>query len=221
MKRLLLVVVFLLVAPATHAATWNAKVEVLAASPNKAFIAHVERAITRQVNDQVDPHWGTPNVRFVSSGPYTILVRLENPGAIAADCGEGDDGCHSLSANGTIVLDVNRWAGCQGYTPGHCDGFQEWSPDLSHEMIEGLVDPTGGLWSRAGLLEEPCDPVQGSAYAVEGIQVSDFVFPRWFVPGTTGQQDWLSTTRHPQQLGYDGDELESNGNYLGGASDLS
>jgi len=75
----------------------------------------------------------------------------------------------------------------------------QWTVTASHELLEMLADPdvnlsafvqtggnTGTFYSY-----EVCDPCEedGQGYQIDGIQVSDFVFPAWFEgfrgPGST------------------------------------
>lgn len=60
------------------------------------------------------------------------------------------------------------------------------SVTASHEALEGLADPAiNTLRSDAsGLIycQEVADPVQENTYEIDGIPVSDFVYPSWFEP---------------------------------------
>ncbi|HUJ98306.1 MAG TPA: hypothetical protein VLV85_08680 [Stellaceae bacterium] len=64
-----------------------------------------------------------------------------------------------------------------------------WSVVLSHELLEMLIDPYINLSafvrdSRSGLLYgyEVCDPVRSDNYRIDGVAVSNFVYPDWFLP---------------------------------------
>jgi hypothetical protein len=65
----------------------------------------------------------------------------------------------------------------------------EWTVTFSHELLECLADPWLNSCAQADeetfYALEVCDPVQGDplAYRIDGIWVSDFVTPAWFVPG--------------------------------------
>jgi hypothetical protein len=74
------------------------------------------------------------------------------------------------------------------------------SVTISHELINMLTDPTGNRLTfgrsmdpaengaQVGYLLEPADPVEAEtfSYAIDGVQVSDFVFPAWFQADPTG-----------------------------------
>ena len=89
----------------------------------------------------------------------------------------------------------------------------QWTVTASHELLEMLADPdvnlsafvqtggnTGTFYSY-----EVCDPCEedGQGYQIDGIQVSDFVFPAWFEgfrgPGST-QFDQCKRINAPFEL---------------------
>lgn len=55
---------------------------------------------------------------------------------------------------------------------------------LSHEVIELFGDPRINLWADNGrgtqVAVELCDPVENDSYLVDGVAVSNFVYPAWF-----------------------------------------
>lgn len=64
-----------------------------------------------------------------------------------------------------------------------------WSVVLSHELLEMLIDPyinlaavIKGEAGPDGLLYgyEVCDPVRSDVYHIDGVAVSNFVYPAWF-----------------------------------------
>ena len=71
----------------------------------------------------------------------------------------------------------------------------EWSVALSHEAIELVGDPLANLLVQGPsphdgrelvfYMFELCDPVTNDSYAIDGVQVADFVFPGWFAHGST------------------------------------
>jgi hypothetical protein len=109
-------------------------------------------------------------------------------------------GCSTL-----YVLDNADQAGALGYhdvTPGdnpvgYCfakttiESGDRWSATLSHEALEMLADPwitetALGTWRAKPVLfaYEVCDPVENDEYAINGIAMSNFVTPEWFIDGT-------------------------------------
>jgi hypothetical protein len=76
----------------------------------------------------------------------------------------------------------------------------DWRSVVSHELLEMLVDPYAMLAAQSGEAFwacEICDPVEDRTYVVHGIPVSDFVTPRWFVPGAPGPYDRLGAVARP------------------------
>jgi hypothetical protein len=86
------------------------------------------------------------------------------------------------------------------------DAGLSWTVTASHELVEMLVDPWallgvdlgGGTW----VAWEACDPVEADRYGylIDGILVSDFITPAWFVPGSPGPYDWTKHCRRPLSL---------------------
>jgi hypothetical protein len=76
----------------------------------------------------------------------------------------------------------------------------------SHEALEALGDPycNGYSDSASGAVQfaqELADPVEGSAYDVNGVSVSDFVGPRWFDPqDTEGPWDMMGVLHGPMTI---------------------
>ncbi len=100
---------------------------------------------------------------------------------------DGAEGYHARNnANvpfGFVFLDVCR------------EQKDEWSVALSHEAIELVGDPLANLLVQGPsphdrsefvfYMFELCDPVTNDSYAIDGVQVADFVFPGWFAHGRT------------------------------------
>jgi hypothetical protein len=66
------------------------------------------------------------------------------------------------------------------------------SQTLSHEILEMLVDPwlsnvtfagAGNPNSATVFLREICDPVAGYTYNIDGVPVSDFTYPQFWMSG--------------------------------------
>ena len=71
-----------------------------------------------------------------------------------------------------------------------------WQVTASHELLEMRADPFCNLVAEADNADgsismyayEVCDAVEADSlgYTIDGVQVSDFVLPAWFVPGELG-----------------------------------
>jgi hypothetical protein len=55
-----------------------------------------------------------------------------------------------------------------------------------HELFEMVIDPIANLWaeatSRTQYAYEMCDPVEEDTFMVDGIEMSNFLYPSWFEP---------------------------------------
>jgi hypothetical protein len=66
----------------------------------------------------------------------------------------------------------------------------QWSVAASHELLEMMADPDINLAAEGFAPNDPktaafyayenCDPVQGDSYAIDGVTVSNFVYPEFF-----------------------------------------
>jgi hypothetical protein len=84
------------------------------------------------------------------------------------------------------------------------------SVTFSHELLEMLADPEINQCvflqrtNRTGLIVayEVADPVEADeiGYDIDGVTVSDFVTPHWFMPGFPGPYDHLKHCTKPLEL---------------------
>lgn len=124
-----------------------------------------------------------------------------------------------------VILDESDQPGALGYhdfTPGgrpiakvfaktDLDFGYNWTVTLSHELCEMLVDP----WISAAMQTsntrfyalELNDPVEADSlgYEIKGqmrsvVQVSDFVLPNWFIPGSPGRYDYRGHCSKPLEV---------------------
>lgn len=162
-------------------------------------------ALQTQVKRDFAPAWGVDaDLTFVPTGDtpaagtwwLTILDNSDQAGAL---------GYHDLTPDGLPLGKVFAGSDIQyGY---------KWTVTASHELLEMLGDPDIDLTvfvqpdNRSGTLYayEACDACEADqfGYDINGITVSDFVFPAWFEtfrqPGST-QFDFQKQIRQPLQL---------------------
>ena len=164
------------VAPAARAVT----IEFVngAGVPN-GEVRHFERAATVQA-EQLRTWWRTPAIRFRTGG-WRLEVLPPNDPRVGKYLGWHD-------------FDTQPFA-----VAAHTSN---WTRIASHELLEMLVDPRGGL-IRAGYQLEVCDPVKALTYSLWGVALADFVTPAWF-SGGTGPYDYLRTvsTAHSVEFGF-------------------
>jgi hypothetical protein len=138
-----------------------------------AALALVTRAISAQ-SIQLRAAWGTPCATF-GPGGWRVYLKI----------GRQVHGDHFWYGEPYAVT----WTG-----GGTVEG---WSRDLSHEILEMLVDPTtnrAAYHDGVGQAVEVADPVEWHGYRLRGVFVSDFVLPSWFAGATTGEPTCVATS---------------------------
>jgi hypothetical protein len=165
-------------------------------------LAKVVAALQKQVERDFAPVWGIEaHLSLVREGE--ALPKDAWWLTLHDDCDRaGQLGYHDLTSAG-LPLGKAFIA-----TAEHDD--MPWSVVLSHELLEMLIDPYINLSafvraSRSGLLYgyEVCDPVRSDVYRIDGVHVSNFVYPDWFLPPqlrSNAQLDHLEKIRKPLQI---------------------
>lgn len=82
------------------------------------------------------------------------------------------------------------------------------SGTVSHEIAESISDPNASTTvkgfdekGRACLyFYENADPVENDYYQINGVDVSDFVTPTWFVSNANGPYDLLNKVKKPYEI---------------------
>jgi hypothetical protein len=147
-----------------------------------ADVESATKALQRQVTEHFAPAYGY--------GAELIFVGKDN---------QSPDGYSQL-----LVLDTSDDASALGYhdlteagfplgksfAKSDIDGGYSWTVTLSHELLEMLADPDLNLSAQVdgpdGRMKfygyEICDAVEGDQYGylIDGVKVSDFVFPAYF-----------------------------------------
>jgi len=149
------------------------------------------------VDKYVAPVWGTPaklikSKGFVKGGwAMVFLDNAEQPGALAY---------HDLTPDGLPEAKV--------FVKTTLDNNDLVSVSASHELVEMLVDPainlmTTGPDPKTIYAYETADPVEALSFPVNGIPMSDFVYPAYFEafhkPGSV-QFDRLKKVKKPFQI---------------------
>ena len=171
-----------------------------------AQITPVVAALQIQLDRDWQAAWGTTaTLVFVSSNqsipagawPIYILDRSDAPGSL---------GYHDETTSG---VPYGRIFAKDDITYGY-----NWTVTLSHELLEMMLDPYVNLTvfnqnsNTTGLLYayEACDAVEADnlGYQINGISVSDFVWPAWFdntITNTAGHRyDQMNHLTAPFQL---------------------
>ena len=111
-------------------------------------------------------------------------------------------GYHEMTASGLPLGKVFAASDIQAGT--------SWSVTLSHELLEMIVDPFCNEVAEADnsdgsisfYAHEVGDAVEADAlgYTIDGVLLSDFVLPSWFVPGEPGAVDFMRRISNPFQI---------------------
>jgi hypothetical protein len=131
-------------------------------------------AMQKYIDACVAPVWGTPATLIKTKGfkkgawAMVFLDNADQPGALAY---------HDLTPEGLPVAKV--------FVKTTLDDKELVSISASHELVEMLVDPainmmTTGPEAKATYDYECADPVEEEGFPVNGIQMSDFVYPAYF-----------------------------------------
>ncbi|HEY2134434.1 MAG TPA: hypothetical protein VGH49_01015 [Xanthobacteraceae bacterium] len=148
------------------------------------------------LDDCFVPIWGTP-ARLVKAtkpqpGAWTMAF-FDTPDDPSAE------GYHDILKNGLPLAKV--------FIKPTLDNKDKVSVTACHELCETLVDPNINLWSVGprGVFwaYEVCDAVEEEEFLVDGVSMSDFVFPAYFEafrkPNST-QFDYLKKVTRPFHL---------------------
>lgn len=149
------------------------------------------------VDKSVAPVWGTPAKLVKSNGflkgawAVVFLDNADAPGALAY---------HDLTPDGLPISKV--------FVKTTRDNGDLVSVSASHELVEMLVDPainmmTTGPDPKIIYAYESADPVEALSFNVNGIPMSDFVYPAYFEsfhkPGSV-KFDQLNKVARPFQI---------------------
>jgi len=151
-------------------------------------------AFLRQVTLDFAPIWGCScAIEFVPKGTKpngnviaTLRDKSDVPGAL---------GYHDRDAHGYAYIVVAIVAG------------YDWRTTMSHEILELLADFAANRWADGpdgrDWAIEMCDYVESQTYPVEGIPLSDFVYPAFFNPGANSADrlDHLGKLKKPFTVG--------------------
>jgi hypothetical protein len=168
-----------------------------------AQVQPVVAALQKQVTNDFCPAWGlaVPTLVFIPKGQaapagswqLAVLDNSDQAGAL---------GYHDVTAEDLPLGKV--------FAADDLKDGVSWSVTLSHELLEMLADPLINLTAvvqtaqKSGRIYayEDCDAVESDSlgYQIDGILVSDFVLPSWFVPGAPAPYDHMKKITKPLEL---------------------
>lgn len=157
-------------------------------------------ALSRQAYEHYAPFWEASGCDVFAVDNLAAVPRGASVMAILDDADQaGVLGYHDVTPNGRPYSRV--FLGPVVANGGTLfEGANALSVTMSHEALETIGDPYATWWGDGPTGEEHalelCDPVEGDAYDVDGVSVSNFVGPRWFSQGA-GPYDWLRKLTEP------------------------
>ena len=168
-------------------------------------IAAALPALQKQVTEHLAPVWGVDATLFFTPSGQTLPAGVWWVAILDNSDQAGTLGYHDLTTDG---LPLGKVFAATDLLNGY-----SWTVTASHEILEMLIDPDINLGvlvqdaENAGTLYayEICDPceIDQFAYTIDGVMVSDFVFPSWFesfrAPGSC-QFDVMQQINAPFQL---------------------
>lgn len=172
----------------------------------------VIRAINRQIAEDFEPYWGI-GAALRLEGKSGQKPQKQNVADMRGDAViylwdtvNADDALGYHDANnrgipfGFVFTELSKRLG------------ENWTVTLSHEALELIGDPEVNLLVQGPHPADPkidvfhwyemCDAVQAEGYAIDGIEVSNFLLPLYFTGGEEagGRNDFLGRTHHGKTL---------------------
>ena len=112
---------------------------------------------------------------------------------------DGAEGYHDITYKGLPLAKV--------YVKYTLDNGDKVSTTACHELCEMLIDPAANLWvaGKRGIYwaYEVCDAVEDEEFQIDGIYMSDFVYPAYFEAfrkRKSTQFDYMKKVTYPFQL---------------------
>jgi hypothetical protein len=159
-------------------------------------------ALQNFIDNCFAPAWGMAaklvKAKKPKAGHWTLvfLDSADSPGA---------EGYHDITKIGLPLSKV--------FVVPTIEAGDQVSVTACHELCEMLIDPTANLWCdgpRSTLWAyEVCDAVENETFNVDGVAMSDFVFPAYFElfrlkRPKSAQYDYLKRVTRPFQILKDG-----------------
>ena len=131
-------------------------------------IVPVIAALNKLVLLDFAPRWGTPGMLYYGSAPvgasvFTLQDSLDNPNALA----------YHVDENNVIAGFIDVKGSEASGTP--------WPLPLGHEFLETLADPLCSRMAPNDIdIVEVCDPVEEDTWEIDGVPITNFVYPNYF-----------------------------------------
>jgi hypothetical protein len=177
-------------------------------------------ALQKYVDKHLAPVWGTPaklvKATKLKDNAWTMIFTdtadafradLKKEFGIKAKAVKLVEGAHLLKGQPVALVFVKNALGDQA----PLNKCNKVSLAASHELAEMLVDPGNNLWGEDGkgtlYAYEVCDVVEAKYFRVNGLAMSDFVYPAFFErfrKRNSMQFDHMKKVKHPFEVLKDG-----------------
>lgn len=139
-------------------------------------MAQLTAALQKCYDKHFLPVWGYPVKLYNTDNPKRTdwqLIYVNNPSQR-----KGLLGRHELTYRGQPISKI--------FVETVLAAGEEVSVAASHELFEMVLDPMANLWAdknkRTQYAYEVCDAVEEESFEVNGLPMSNFVYPAWFEP---------------------------------------
>ena len=145
----------------------------LATAPLGTDLSKLVAALNKQMQRDFVPIWGYPATLYSAQnakpGEWQVVFLDDADAANAL-------GYHDLTKDGQPVSKV--------FVKTTVAAGQKVSVTASHELLEMMIDPGAQLWAQNSngrfYAYEMCDAVEDEEYEIDGVPVSDFLYPSFF-----------------------------------------
>jgi hypothetical protein len=175
-------------------------------------VQHAIRAINRQVHEDFTPYWSLgatlrlegksgarPQKQTLADMRGDAIIYLWDKTDVPGALGYHDRNNHGIPY-GFVFTELSQALG------------EPWTVTLSHEALELIGDPEVNLLVAGPHPANPnvdvfhwyemCDAVQAETYAIDGVEVSNFILPLYFTGGEElgGRNDFLGRLHNGKTL---------------------
>jgi hypothetical protein len=179
----------------------------LASAPLGVDLTKLVSVLEKQLQQDFVPIWGYPAKLYETKTPKADdwqVVFLDDADTANAL------GYHDITKDGQPVSKV--------FVKTTLAAGEKISVTACHELLEMLIDPGAQLWAQSAnggfYAYEMCDAVEGTEYEIDGVPLSNFVYPSffesWHAPRST-QFDHLKLVAQPFQTLRNGYQIVSDG----------
>jgi hypothetical protein len=168
-----------------------------------ADLAAAVAAVQKQLSNEFKAAWHIDATLVIGASPASLFKRIlakifrtnAEPWPVYIRDHSDKSGALGYHNPGRPPITYVFAADCAPTAPGQLP----WTVCLSHEILEMLVDPQLTRRSATSQYEEVGDPVETATYSIDGVLVTDFVYPSYFDAHGNAPYDYLRLLTLPGQ----------------------